>query len=436
MSAVALLSVFCAATLLGADAAVLSPPRGWSTWNLFNLLINETCIVSQAEAIVDAGLLAAGYEYVLIDDGWTECLNYSSDGSETCLIVPDRNAATNWTIPVNKRKFPNGMKVVVDVIHRLGMKAGIYTAVSARTCGGYIGSLDFETVDAAWFVEQGFDFVKSDTCNTDCPVHNGCLQNSTQLLSDGLRMSSKDIVYYIDSGNPTSPQGVYNPHQYHVRNEQYLLKLAVVPGELVWRWAHGVATMWKSWFDSYDKWRSTLGNVHNQIRIAEYQSCGSWNHADFLTIGLGGQPFNQYRAQFLLWIILGSPLILSADVTQLSLQEMQLLTNANLLAVAADSDCTAGSLVSGFGSGEVWIRPLHDKTFAVVLLNKGPVAENVTLYISESYDGYGDFFPSHVDAVIVEDLLTGALLGTFSDVFSASIGPRDASIYRMTPRND
>ena len=89
-----------------------------------------------------------------------------------------------------------------------------------------------------------------------------------------------------------------------------------------------------------------------------------------------------------------------------------------------------------FGSGEVWIRPLHDKTFAVVLLNKGPVAENVTLYISESYDGYGDFFPSHVDAVIVEDLLTGALLGTFSDVFSASIGPRDASIYRMTPRNN
>ena len=39
-----------------------------------------------------------------------------------------------------------------------------------------MGSYGNEAIDAAAFVEWGFEFVKHDTCGTDYTVHNGGLQ--------------------------------------------------------------------------------------------------------------------------------------------------------------------------------------------------------------------------------------------------------------------
>lgn len=41
-----------------------------------------------------------------------------------------------------------------------------------------------------------------------------------------------------------------------------------------------------------------------------------------------------------------------------------------VLAIQADPDCVQGSLVAAPDATETWIRPLHDGSFAVVLLNK------------------------------------------------------------------
>jgi alpha-galactosidase len=168
--------------------------------------------------------------------------------------------------------------------------------------------------------------VKSDTCNTDCGIHDGCLQNSTKAMSDALYASGRPIVYYVDSGNPTSPQRVFNPHNRNVHNEECLVKVALRPRELVWRWAADTAHAFKSWFDIDDTYRSTLTNAHNQIRVAEYQSCGTFNTPDMLTIGQGGQSFAEYRTQFYLWAVLGAPLILGADLRNLTARELDLVT--------------------------------------------------------------------------------------------------------------
>ena len=44
------------------------PPMGWNSWNTFTSDINEKLIMETADAMVDSGLLAAGYEYLVIDD--------------------------------------------------------------------------------------------------------------------------------------------------------------------------------------------------------------------------------------------------------------------------------------------------------------------------------------------------------------------------------
>ena len=49
-----------------------TPPMGWNSWNTFGENINEQMIMEMADFMVEKGLLDAGYEYLVIDDCWSE----------------------------------------------------------------------------------------------------------------------------------------------------------------------------------------------------------------------------------------------------------------------------------------------------------------------------------------------------------------------------
>ncbi len=197
---------------------------GWSTWNTFRYNVTDVLLRQMAQAMVDSGLADAGYEYILIDDGWSECAVFNSDGG--CAVQAARdNAGRIPPDPIKvceaehhfvrstfvpflligvvryTNQFPNGMKPVADFMHSLGLKLGIYTAVSNATCGGFLSSLGHEAVDAQTFADWGMDFVKHDTCNSDCGIRDGCIQQSTARMRDALNATGRPIVYYIDDGN-------------------------------------------------------------------------------------------------------------------------------------------------------------------------------------------------------------------------------------------
>ena len=46
-------------------------PMGWNSWNTFGADINEQLIRDTADKMVKMGLLAAGYDYLVIDDCWS-----------------------------------------------------------------------------------------------------------------------------------------------------------------------------------------------------------------------------------------------------------------------------------------------------------------------------------------------------------------------------
>eukprot|EP01083_Nonionella_stella_P257508 881359_1 len=91
-----------------------------------------------------SNLLEYGYNYILIDDGWPKCSKYKTNGR--CAEPYPRDANTN-EIVVDPNKFPYGFKNLSDYVHSLGLKFGIYTAVSNITCGGFSGSLGYEQID-------------------------------------------------------------------------------------------------------------------------------------------------------------------------------------------------------------------------------------------------------------------------------------------------
>ena len=47
-----------------------TPPMGWNSWNAFDLNINSKIVKAVADSMVSKGLAAAGYQYIVIDDGW------------------------------------------------------------------------------------------------------------------------------------------------------------------------------------------------------------------------------------------------------------------------------------------------------------------------------------------------------------------------------
>lgn len=101
----------------------MTPPMGWNSWNTFETNIDEKLVKETADIMVSSGMAAAGYNYIVLDDGW---MTRERDANGD--LVPD---------PV---KFPNGMKAVIDYVHSKGLKFGLYNCAGTQTCAGYPGT--------------------------------------------------------------------------------------------------------------------------------------------------------------------------------------------------------------------------------------------------------------------------------------------------------
>lgn len=80
------------------------------SWNTFHLEFNESTIEAMADALVSTGLRDAGYDYVIIDDGWQE-LSRDDTGRQQA----------------NKTRFPKGIPALAKYIHDRGLKFGLYS---------------------------------------------------------------------------------------------------------------------------------------------------------------------------------------------------------------------------------------------------------------------------------------------------------------------
>ena len=88
-------------------ASVETPTMGWSSWNAFRVNISERTIKHHADLVKELELDKCGYVYINIDDGY----------------FGGRDEAGR--IKTHPKRFPNGLKPVVDHIHSLGLKAGL-----------------------------------------------------------------------------------------------------------------------------------------------------------------------------------------------------------------------------------------------------------------------------------------------------------------------
>ena len=285
----------------------IKPPMGWNSWNTFGKDINDSLIRQIADTMVEKGYLEAGYEYLIIDDCWS-----LKERDDTGNLVPD------------PEKFPNGMKSLADYIHSKGLKFGMYSCAGILTCAGYPSSYDHEFQDAALFAEWGIDYLKYDYCNF--PKNADCI-NRYQTMSMALKATGKNILFAACNWG----------------------------SENSWSWMRSIgAHTYRSTGDIFDNFRSFMGIFQSQLEHLCQSGPYCFNDMDMLTVGMYnqgnvaiGKPCtdSEYRMQFSLWCLAGTPLIMGSDIRNMPPQMEDLLLNKELIAINQDPECRPPYLV-------------------------------------------------------------------------------------------
>ena len=168
------------------NGAALTPPMGWSSWNLFRHRIDENVFLTMAKAMKDSGLADAGYIYVNIDDCWQSSMR-------------DENGRMQGDLTT----FPHGIKWLTQEVNKLGLKLGIYSSNGTLTCEDLPASLYNERVDAETFAEWGVEYFKYDYCHhvlipTDAPYIDSITVGGNSLENE-LELSAKNAVLKGDA---------------------------------------------------------------------------------------------------------------------------------------------------------------------------------------------------------------------------------------------
>lgn len=387
-----------------AEGLAQTPPMGWNSWNTFGVDINENLVIGVVDSMVSMGFRDAGYNYVVIDDGWM-------------LKQRDKNG----NLVADPEKFPHGIKYLADYVHSKGMKFGIYNCAGTQTCGGYPGGRGHEYQDALLYASWGVDFLKYDWCS-----HGNLTSDAAYTtMRDALHETGRPILFSICEWGDTEP----------------------------WFWAEEIGHMWRisgdifPCFDCEDRhddglptqWSAwgvmKILNMRNNDTLRRYAHIGAWNDFDMMEIG-NGMTLAEDRSHFALWSMLASPLMLGNDVRKTSKETLEILTNKEIIAVNQDALGIQGFKYKQGDNIEVWVKPLQNNEWAICFLN--PSEEDVILDFDWSKQTITDnIFNKEISfaktTCKIRDLYAKKDLGSTKKHTIASIASHDVLMVKVIP---
>ncbi|KAF9016608.1 glycoside hydrolase family 27 protein [Hymenopellis radicata] len=271
------------------------PFMGFNTWNAYYCHIDESLILNTAKLIVSLGLADAGYEYMNIDD---------------CYSEKERNSAGD--IVESSTRFPSGMRNLTDRLHDLGLKAGIYSDSGWFTCQLYPGSFQNEDRDAKLF---------RDTWNFDLLKFDNCAVPHDEVIREGM------IGRYSRMANALSALSK------STGRDPMLFSLCQWGRLEPWLWARRLGHTWRTTDDISSKW-SSIAKIINQNSFHAWASdFYGHNDLDILEVGNGKLTNEESKTHFTVWALMKSPLLI---LTKISDATLQILTNKEIIAINQD----------------------------------------------------------------------------------------------------
>ncbi|KAG8869521.1 hypothetical protein FRB98_002428 [Tulasnella sp. 332] len=380
------------------------PVLGWNSWNAYGGNINEAVILATANSMVSLGLKAAGYQFVDIDDTWS---NITGRDPTTQRILPDSN------------KFPNGIEYLATEIHNLGLKFGIYGDAGLTTCSGFPGSLYYEDIDAQTFSDWGVDLIKYD----NCAVPANCMSRTNipptrrfatyEWGKTLLTVSSKRMMKLTRKVTGTLST------RYHAR-----LSSVFVNGG---RTRYGLGGhQWRLTGDSSSSWSFVTSAITTAASVATYTNFYGHGDMDMMEIGNGGLSSSEERTHFAAWSFLKSPIILGTNLTNLSPAQISVITNSELLAFSQDTT---------YGAPALQYDTTNPPTYFSGSSSAGQHAFGVN-YVNSTASLTFTFSAipqlANKTSWLVHDMWAKKDIGTFSGSYTASVAGHDTAALRFT----
>ena len=369
------------------------PLMGWSSWNTYGFLINDSVIKVQADAMVKLGFLEKGYNHINIDDGF-----FGGRDKEGKLLI-------------HPKRFPNGLRPLVDYIHSKGLKAGIYSDAGANTCASYwgkpkdtigigVGLYQHDEEDLnLYFNELDFDFIKVDYCGAD----GG---NNADGLDLDVEQRYKEIAAAIKG---TGQEDV-----------TWNICRWAFPGT----WVCNIADSWRTTEDIYLGWESVKSIIGQSLYLSAYASYGHYNDMDMLEVGRGLTE-EEDKTHFGMWCIMSSPLLIGCDLNDIKGNALTLMQNEELIALNQNNlglQAYVADKVNGCYILVKDIETLYGNKRAVAIYNPNNQKKTVDVNFSK-LDLAGN--------IMVRDLFERQDIGVHSETMRVSVPAHGTRIYSL-----
>ncbi len=335
-------------TLVVGEKIALTPPMGWNSWYTHYNRVTDRTMRAAADAMIHSGMADFGYQYVNVDDCWMKKAGAGARDAQGRML--------------SNEHFPD-MKALADYIHSKGLLAGLYTSPGPMTCAKYEGSYQHEAQDAKLYAEWGYDFLKYDWCSYRTVAKGKELEDLKapyEKMSAILKTLDRDIVH--------------NFCQYGMGD--------------VWKW--GEAAGGQSWRTTGDLGLEKDARLPGFYSIGfknaaawEYARPGAWNDPDYILIGwfgaarAMGEPqktaltADEQYSYVSMWSLMAAPLFYSGDMEKLDAFTLNVLCNAEVIAVNQDELGKQAQIARKTEDEFVMVKPLADGSVAVGLFNLG-----------------------------------------------------------------
>lgn len=378
------------------EGLAMTPTMGWNSWNTFATNIDEKLVKETADIMVSSGLAAAGYNYIVLDDGWMT-MERDKNGD----LVPD---------PV---KFPGGMKSLIDYVHAKGLKFGLYNCAGTKTCAGYPGSRGYEYQDARFYAKLGVDYLKYDWCNTEGIT----AKEAYKTMSNALKTAGRPIVFSICEWGDNQP----------------------------WEWAEPIGNLWRISGDIYpcfdcefkhpENWSSwgfmKIADMRKDIR--KYSGPDHWNDFDMMEVG-NEMNATEDKTHFSLWCMLSSPLFTGNDYRKMTPETLNILKNKEMIAVNQDKLGIQGFKYLSEDGLEIWVKPLAEGHWVLTFLNRSDAVKKINFdwkkhtIADPDFDYKADFTAS---VYKIKDLWKNKDAGTTKKPYISELNPHDVITLKL-----
>ncbi|CAK5267849.1 unnamed protein product [Mycena citricolor] len=371
----------------------VTPAMGWNPYNAFLCNTVESQYKAQAQAFVNQGFPALGYNYFNMDCGWQSTARTS-------------NGSITWDPSI----IPDGVPNLASFVHGLGLKFGVYSDGGVFACdfvGGkahYVGSLGHEAADAATFANWGADYLKYDNCYA---------VNSTDFVDDTPPISIEAHYSTMQSGLAATGRAInFAACEWGVQDPA--------------RWpASSVANSWRIANDigPPPSWDNLFRIINQLVPITQFAGPGGFNDLDLLEVGNSGLSVDEQQTHFAFWAAVKSPLFISTDLTTATAATLNILKNQRIIALNQDS--LGKSIVFKrryTNDHDVWAGPLSDGSTVAVIINWQTSNRSLTFNLADV--GF--------TSATATNLITGASLGKLTTSFTATVPAHGSMVLKLT----